>query len=68
MFLGLFCQALLCLSSSECGSSYNQSPHSVPSSHSEFLPGQESFQEAKILAALVRQAERITSFLFFQVR
>lgn len=42
MFLGLICQALPCLSLSEFGFSYNQSPHLVPSSHLEFLPGHES--------------------------
>lgn len=68
MFLGLFCQALLCLSLSECGSNYNQSPHLVPSSHLEFLPGHESFQEAKIFVDLVRKARRVTLFLLFQVR
>lgn len=68
MFLGLFCQALLCLSLSEFGSNYNQSPHLVPSSHLEFPPGHESFQEAKTFADLVRKAGRVMLFLFFQVR
>lgn len=41
-FLGVICQALPCLSLSEFGFDYNQSPQLVPSSHLEVLPGHES--------------------------
>lgn len=68
MFLGLFCQALSCLSLREFRSSYNWSFHLVPSSHLEFLPGHVSFQEAKIFADLMRKAGQTAFFLFLQVR